>query len=188
MPVYEAILGSGWIALGIWTAARSVISLTMSRTKQEMTKPGARERQLRLLGGSLSSCILGIVFATNSLHNDAARWLLATAATALLIWYISSDVGSWRRSRRQRKSAQQQAENNWASQAPWPGAALRPCDSLTTFSWPLGSPAWWVPHAGSKTGAAIRPHLRSDALTAARSIRLTCGNVPERESCQHAAG
>jgi hypothetical protein len=40
MPVYEVILGSGWMALGIWTAARSVISLTIGRTKPEMTKPG----------------------------------------------------------------------------------------------------------------------------------------------------
>ena len=107
MPVYQVILGWAWIALGVWTAVRPARSLTFERTRAEMTKPGSRERQWRLLGGSLSNCLLGIVFVTNSVHNDAARWLLATAATALLIWYISSDVGSWRRSRRQHQSAQQ---------------------------------------------------------------------------------
>jgi hypothetical protein len=109
MSVYQVILGLAWIALAAWTAARSAIALTSGRTKPGMTKPGSRERRWRLLGGSLSSCILGIIFGTNSLHNDAARWLLATAATALLIWFVSSDVGSWRSSRRQRKSAQQKA-------------------------------------------------------------------------------
>ena len=108
MALYQVILGSAWIALGVWTAVRPARSLTFARAEAEMTKPGSRERQWRLLGGSLSSCLLGIVFVTNSVHNDVARWLLATVATALLVWYISSDVVSWRRSRRLRKSAPQQ--------------------------------------------------------------------------------
>jgi hypothetical protein len=74
-----------------------------------MGGPGARGSKWRLLGGSVMSCLLGIVFVTDSLHGSTARWLLGTAAIALLIWYASSDPGSWHRARRQRRSAQQQA-------------------------------------------------------------------------------
>lgn len=106
MSVYQVILGSGWIALGTWTAARSVISLTLG-AKSETAKPRSRERQWRLLGGSGSSWLIGIVLVINSAHNDAAQWLLVTAATALLIRYIGAEVRSWRRSRHGRSSAQQ---------------------------------------------------------------------------------
>ena len=108
MPVYQVIIGSGLIAQTVWTAARAAISLTLGRTRPEMTKPRSRERQWQQIGRSLVACILGIVLVTNSYH-DAARWLIASTAAALLILQASSDIGSWRRSRRQRKSAQQQA-------------------------------------------------------------------------------
>jgi len=109
MSVYQVILGSGWIALAVWMAARSATSLRLGRSRPGMTKPGSRVRQWRLIGSSLTCCLLGIVFVTNSLHSDATRWLLAASGTALLIWFVTSDVGSWSRSRRQRKSAQRQA-------------------------------------------------------------------------------
>lgn len=106
MSVYQVVLGAAWIVLGTSTGTRSVIALTLGRTKPEMSGPGARDSKWRLLGGSVMSCLLGIVFITDSLHSSTARWLLGIAATALLIWNVSSDLGSWHRSRRQR-SAQQ---------------------------------------------------------------------------------
>jgi hypothetical protein len=92
----------------MWTGARSVIALTLGRAGLGMSGPGARGSKWRLLGGSVASCLIGIVFVTDSLQASIARWLLGTVATALLIWYVSSDLGSWHRARRQR-SAQQQA-------------------------------------------------------------------------------
>ena len=105
MSVYQVLLGSAWIILGIWEAARSVVALTLGRAKPEMSGPGARSTKWRLLGGSVMSCLLGIVFAAGLLHDSTARWLLGTTATALLIWYVSSDLGSWHRARRQRRTS-----------------------------------------------------------------------------------
>jgi hypothetical protein len=109
MSVYQVVLGSAWIVLGTSTGARSVMALTFGRSRPEMSRPGARGHKWRLLGSSVINCVLGIVFVTNSLHDSTARWLLGSAGTGLLIWCVSSDVGTWHRARRQRKSAQQQA-------------------------------------------------------------------------------
>jgi hypothetical protein len=105
MSVYQVVLGSAWIVLGSVTGARSVVALTWGRTEPEMSGPGPRASKWRQLGGSVMSCLLGIVFVTGSLHNDTARWLLGTIATALLIWYLGSESGSWHQARRQRRSA-----------------------------------------------------------------------------------
>ncbi len=103
MSVYQIVLGSAWIVLGTWTGARSVIALTLGRAKSGMSGPRARESKWRLLGGSVMSVLLGIVLVTGSLHGST-RWLLGTVATALLIWYIGSDLGSWHRARRQQSA------------------------------------------------------------------------------------
>lgn len=109
MSVYQVVLGSAWIILGTLTGARSVIALTLGRAKPEMNGPGARSSRWRLLGGSVLNCLLGVVFVTDSLHGSTARWLLGSAATGLLIWYVSSDLGSWHRASRQRRSVRHQA-------------------------------------------------------------------------------
>jgi hypothetical protein len=93
MSVYQVVLGSAWIVLGTSTGAQCVIALTLGRTRLQMSVPGARGSKWRLLGGSVMNCFLGIVLVTDSLHGNTARWLLGTSATALLIWYVSSDLG-----------------------------------------------------------------------------------------------
>lgn len=105
MSAYQVVLGSAWIVLGASTGARSAIALTLGRAGPEMSGPGARASKWRLLGGSVTWCVLGVVFVSNSLHSHTARWLLGTVATAFLIWYVSSDLVSWHRPRRQGKTA-----------------------------------------------------------------------------------
>lgn len=108
MRVYQLILGLAYIALGMWAGGRSVRALTVGRTKPEMTMTGARAGKWQLLGSSLVCLTLGMLFITNSLQSDAAPWLLGILGAPLLIWMISSDLGSWRGSRQRRKSARQQ--------------------------------------------------------------------------------
>ena len=102
MSVYQVVLGSAWIVLGTLTGARLVIALTLGSARPEMSRPGARTSKWRLLGGSVNSCLIGIFFVAGLLHGSTTRWLLGIAGTALLVWYVSSDLGSWRRARRGR--------------------------------------------------------------------------------------
>jgi len=67
-----------------------------------MTMSGARAGKWKLLGCALVCLALGVLFITNSLQNNVARWLLAILGAAFLIWIVSSDLGSWRRSRQHR--------------------------------------------------------------------------------------
>jgi len=99
MPVYEVILGSGWIALGIWTAARSAVSLTMGRTGQEMTKPGARERQRRLLGVK-STVVVSAV----------REWLLMQAHPGVV--FVATATG-------ERRAAQSAGPQVWTVAEAW---------------------------------------------------------------------
>lgn len=109
MIVYQVVLGSAWIALGAWVGVRSVLALTLGRAQPQMSTVGARSGKWRLLGSAAVSCLLGISLLIDANLGDAVRWLLGTAATALLVWFLGSDLGAWRRSRRQRNSSQQQA-------------------------------------------------------------------------------
>ncbi len=109
MSGYEVVLGYAWIAFGTSTGARSVIALTLGRAEPEMSRPGAWSSKWRLLGGSVMSYLLGIVLVTHSLHGSTARWLLGSAAIGLLIWYVNSDLGSWHRASRQRRSVRHKA-------------------------------------------------------------------------------
>ena len=102
MSVYQVVLGSAWIVLGTLTGARLVIALTLGRAGPDMARPGARTSKWRLLAGSVNSCLIGVVLVAGLLHGGTTRWLLGIAGTALLVWYVSSDLGSWHRARRQR--------------------------------------------------------------------------------------
>jgi hypothetical protein len=64
-----------------------------------MTMTGARAGKWQLLGSAVALLILGVLFITNALQNDVARWLLGILGAALLIWMVSTELGSWRRGR-----------------------------------------------------------------------------------------
>jgi len=103
VPVYQAILGLAYVAVGTWAGSRSVRAPTVGRFKPEMTMTGARAGKWQLLGSALACLALGVLFISNSLQDVVARWLLGILGAGLLIWIVSSDLASWRRSRQQRR-------------------------------------------------------------------------------------
>jgi hypothetical protein len=110
MSLFSVIVGLAAIVLGAWASSRSLALLTIGRAKPEMTRPGARTSKWRLLGISLVQIVLGVRILTNWLEDAAASRLLGIAAAMALIWLISSDLGSWRRSRQRRTGAGPTAE------------------------------------------------------------------------------
>jgi len=110
MSVLLYVVGAVSVAVGGLIAAWHLLSLkTGSAWSGRLrrvarispaTKPGARREAWSNLGFSLSAVFTGTFLLLGG-HDETARWLVAIAFTALLIWQLRSEF----RSRAQRRSA-----------------------------------------------------------------------------------
>lgn len=98
---------AGWFAAagGVWTALRHVTTLRAIRARPDTAEPGDVRSGWKGFATGLLLILTGVLLATGWMARGAARWLLCIILAAILVWFVSSDLASWRRSRARRGSA-----------------------------------------------------------------------------------
>jgi len=102
MSLVNEVVGGAVVVTGCWTAWQHLTKLVIDNAKPEMTR-SERANHWQLLGASVLLAFQGILLWTHWINNNSIDWTVRLVGGGLLIWMLVSELGSWRRSRAQRK-------------------------------------------------------------------------------------
>lgn len=102
MSLVNEVVGGAVVVTGAWAAWQQLTKLVIDNAKPELTG-SERANHWQLLAASVLLIGQGILLWTPWINNNSVDWTARVVSGVLLTWMLVSDLGSWRRSRAQRK-------------------------------------------------------------------------------------
>jgi hypothetical protein len=95
-------LGALLIAVGVLVCVKPLLEICASRRTAPTASWHLADAPVRSLWVGVLDIALGSLLVTGTLANNAVGWPFGAAALLTLVWWLSTDIRGWRRSRRQR--------------------------------------------------------------------------------------